>query len=131
MLRSGSKVKSDFDVEAQRGSLDSTADKEGFEDTAADSGWAAKYIPGWSKVSKLLPPPTEARKKWVSLIRTYFQMGGSQIQPTVASAEMLRAAQKEPEKYKDLIVKIGGYSTYFTELGREIQAEIIDRTEHR
>jgi len=72
----------------------------------------------------------QAKAKWVSLLRTYFQLGGSQIQPTVAGAEMLKAAQKEPEKYRDLIVKVGGYSTYFVELGREIQNEVIARTEH-
>jgi pyruvate-formate lyase len=72
----------------------------------------------------------ESRAKWVSLIRTYFQMGGAQIQPTVASAEMLKAAQKEPDNYRDLIVKVGGYSTYFVDLGREIQQEVIARTEH-
>ena len=73
----------------------------------------------------------ESRGKWVSLIRTYFALGGSQIQPTVASAETLRAAQKEPERHKDLIVKVGGYSTYFVDLGTDIQQEIIERTEHR
>jgi len=72
----------------------------------------------------------EARAKWVSLIRTYFQLGGAQIQPTVVSAEILKLAQREPENYRDLIVKVGGYSTYFVELGREIQEEIIARTEH-
>jgi formate C-acetyltransferase len=73
----------------------------------------------------------QARAKWASLIRTYFRLGGAQIQPTVASADMLRAAQAEPDRYRDLIVKVGGYSTYFVELGPEIQREIIDRTEHR
>ena len=73
----------------------------------------------------------EARAKWVALIRTYFQMGGAQVQPTVASAETLRLAQTEPENYRDLIVKVGGYSTYFVDLGREIQEEVISRTEHR
>jgi formate C-acetyltransferase len=72
----------------------------------------------------------ETRAKWVSLVRTYFQLGGSQIQPTVASGETLRKAQREPEGYADLIVKVGGYSTYFVDLGREIQEEIIARTEH-
>jgi formate C-acetyltransferase len=72
----------------------------------------------------------EARAKWASLVRTYFKLGGSQIQPTVASVETLRAAQEEPENYRDLIVKVGGYSTYFVDLGREIQQEIIERTEH-
>jgi formate C-acetyltransferase len=72
----------------------------------------------------------EARAKWVSLVRAYFQMGGSQIQPTVVSAEMLRNAKRDPENYMDLTVKVGGYSVYFTEIGREIQDEIISRTEH-
>ncbi|HOO55522.1 MAG TPA: pyruvate formate lyase family protein [bacterium] len=72
----------------------------------------------------------ESRRKWASLIRTYFLLGGEQIQPTVASAEMLRDAQNSPGEYGDLIVKVGGYSVYFTELGREIQDEIISRTEH-
>lgn len=72
----------------------------------------------------------EKRKKWISLLRTYFKLGGSQIQPTIASAEMLRAAQKDPDSYRTLIVKVGGYSAYFSELGIEIQNEIISRTEH-
>ncbi len=71
-----------------------------------------------------------SRSKWISLLRTYFDMGGSQLQPTVASAEKLREAQKNPEEYRDLIIKVGGYSTYFVDLGREIQEEVIARTEH-
>ncbi len=71
-----------------------------------------------------------ARAKWVSLVRTYFELGGSQMQPTVASVETLRKAQKEPDQYRDLIIKVGGYSTYFVDLGIEIQEEIIARTEH-
>ena len=70
------------------------------------------------------------REKWVALVRTYFAMGGAQLQPTCVSAEMLMEARKNPDNYRDLIVKVGGYSTYFTELGREIQQEIIERTEH-
>lgn len=73
----------------------------------------------------------EKREKWVSLVRTYFQIGGGQIQPTVASARMLKEAQKDPDRYQDLIVKVGGYSTYFADLGGEIQDEIIARTEYR
>ena len=72
-----------------------------------------------------------ARQKWVSLMRTYFALGGAQIQPTVASSEMLRQAQKDPDRHRDLIVKVGGYSTYFVDLGREIQDEVIARTEHQ
>jgi len=71
------------------------------------------------------------RRKWASLVKSYFTMGGMQIQPTVASTEMLRAAQEDPESYRSLIVKVGGYSTYFVDLGREIQDEIISRSEHK
>lgn len=71
-----------------------------------------------------------ARRKWITLVRTYFRLGGAQLQPTVASAEVLRAAQREPDAHRDLIVKVGGYSTYFVDLGCEIQEEIIKRTEH-
>ncbi|HNR32877.1 MAG TPA: pyruvate formate lyase family protein, partial [Candidatus Hydrogenedentes bacterium] len=70
------------------------------------------------------------RAKWAALLRTYFQMGGPQLQPTVAGAETLRAAQRDPDQYRDLIIKVGGYSTYFVDLGKEIQEEIIARTEH-
>ena len=72
----------------------------------------------------------EARRKWASLVRTYFEMGGEQLQPTVVSTEVLRAAQQDPDNYRNIIVKVGGYSAYFTDLGREIQNEIISRTEH-
>lgn len=71
-----------------------------------------------------------ARRKWIALMRTYFAMGGAQVQPTVASGKTLRAAQADPEAYQGLMVKVGGYSTYFVDLGREIQNEVIARTEH-
>ncbi len=72
----------------------------------------------------------ETREKWVSLIKTYFKLGGMQLQPTVISSEDLKAAQKNPENHKDLVVKVGGFSVYFTEIGWELQNEIISRTEH-
>jgi formate C-acetyltransferase len=72
----------------------------------------------------------EARRKWIALWRTYFDLGGEQLQPTVVSTEVLRAAQRDPESYQNVIVKVGGYSAYFVDLGTEIQDEIISRTEH-
>lgn len=72
----------------------------------------------------------EARRKWVALWRTYFELGGEQLQPTVVSTEILRAAQRDRESYRNVIVKVGGYSAYFVDLGKEIQDEIISRTEH-
>ncbi|MFX1570185.1 MAG: pyruvate formate lyase family protein [Promethearchaeota archaeon] len=72
----------------------------------------------------------EARKKWISLLKTYYSLGGQQLQPTVVSTEVLKAAQLNPEPYRNIIVKVGGYSAYFTDLGKEIQDEVISRTEH-
>ena len=72
----------------------------------------------------------EARKKWISLLKTYFKLGGEQLQPTVVSTEVLKAAQKDPGSYRNIIVKVGGYSAYFVDLGKEVQDEIISRTEH-
>ena len=66
----------------------------------------------------------------INLVRTYFDMGGMQIQVSVLSTEEMRAAQVEPEKYADLIVRIGGYSEYFTKLDRGLQDSVIARTEH-
>ena len=66
----------------------------------------------------------------VSLVRSYFRLDGHHIQFNVVSAETLRDAQKHPEKYRDLIVRVAGYSDYFNDLGTDLQNEIICRTEH-
>ena len=68
-------------------------------------------------------------EKLTQLIRTYFRMDGHHIQFNVVNAEILRKAQKEPEKYRDLIVRVAGYSDYFVDLTVELQNEIIKRTE--
>ncbi|MBE3113552.1 MAG: glycyl radical protein [Actinobacteria bacterium] len=65
------------------------------------------------------------------LIRAYFKLGGHHIQFNVVSANTLRAAQKEPEKYQNLIVRVAGYSDYFNNLSKTLQDEIISRTEHQ
>ena len=68
--------------------------------------------------------------KIVSLIRSYFKMDGHHIQFNVIDAKTLREAQEHPENYKDLIVRVAGYSDYFVDLTPELQEEIIKRTEH-
>jgi pyruvate-formate lyase len=70
-------------------------------------------------------------EKFYYLLKTYFDNGGMQIQPTVVSTETLRDAQKNPEKYKDLVVKVGGYNAPYVDLGAPIQNEIINRLENR
>lgn len=64
-----------------------------------------------------------------SMVKTYFALGGMHLQPNIVSTETLRAAQEDPAAYRDLIVKVAGYSAYFTDLGRSIQDDIIARTE--
>ncbi|MCD4710863.1 MAG: glycyl radical protein [Bacteroidales bacterium] len=70
-------------------------------------------------------------RKVSQLIRGYFRMNGHHIQFNVVSAHTLREAQKYPERYQDLIVRVAGYSDYFNDLGPELQEEIIRRTEHK
>ncbi len=65
------------------------------------------------------------------LFRTYLvDLGGAQVQANIVSANLLRDAQKYPERHRDLIVRVTGYSAYFTELSKELQEDIIGRTEH-
>jgi len=65
-----------------------------------------------------------------ALIRSYFALDGHHVQFNVVNADTLRDAQKHPELYRDLIVRVAGYSDYFNDLGEDLQNEIISRTEH-
>ncbi len=67
----------------------------------------------------------------VKLVRGYFSLGGHHIQFNVVDADTLRKAQKEPEQYRDLIVRVAGYSDYFCDLSEALQEEIITRTEQQ
>jgi len=73
---------------------------------------------------------TEDLRKLAFLIKTYFNLGGKHVQFNVVSRETLIEAQKHPENYRDLIVRVAGYSAYFVELSKSIQDEVIKRTEH-
>jgi formate C-acetyltransferase len=72
----------------------------------------------------------DSYEKLTALIRSYFSLDGHHIQFNVVNAETLKDAQKHPEKYRDLIVRVAGYSDYFNDLGDDLQNEIIKRTEH-
>ena len=65
-----------------------------------------------------------------SLITTFFKRGGMQIQVTIVDQDTLRKAFEKPEDYPNLMVRIGGFSEYYTRLDRTLQAEILKRTEH-
>jgi len=68
--------------------------------------------------------------KWANLVRTYFDLGGWEIQFNVVDADTLRAAQENPEQFKDLLIRVVGYSAFFVELDKSVQDDIIHRTEH-
>ncbi|MBW7837374.1 MAG: formate C-acetyltransferase [Sphingomonadales bacterium] len=72
----------------------------------------------------------EDLRKISFLIRTYFARGGKHVQFNVVSREILLEAQKHPEQYRDLLVRVAGYSAYFIQLGKAMQDEIIGRTAH-
>jgi len=69
--------------------------------------------------------------KLVQLIRAYFRLDGHHVQFNVVDAATLRAAQENPDQYRNLIVRVAGYSDYFCDLGQALQDEIIARTEHQ
>lgn len=83
------------------------------------------------RLAKPVLRSAEGVRATVQLIRTFFSQGGLQIQLSVLDREELLAAQREPELHRDLIVRIGGYSEYFTRLDRALQDSVIARTEHR
>ena len=72
----------------------------------------------------------EDQKKLGSLIRTYFKFGGHHIQFNIVDTATLYDAQKHPDEYKDLLVRVAGYSDYFNDMTEQLQNEIIARTEN-
>ncbi len=66
----------------------------------------------------------------LSLIKSYFQYPAFQIQFNIVDSRMLKDAQENPENYRDLIVRVAGFSAFFVELSKSIQDQIIERTEH-
>ncbi|MDR0496288.1 MAG: formate C-acetyltransferase/glycerol dehydratase family glycyl radical enzyme, partial [Treponema sp.] len=82
------------------------------------------------KLTPSLLADEDGIEKLMALVRTYFRMDGHHIQFNVCNADTLRDAQKNPEKYSSLIVRVAGYSDYFNDLSEALQNEIINRTEH-
>ena len=70
------------------------------------------------------------REKMRGMIKAFFAMDGWHVQFNIVSTDTLRAAQSHPEDYKDLVVRVAGYSALFNDLELETQNDIIERTEH-
>ena len=73
----------------------------------------------------------EDLRKLSILMRTYFSQGGKHVQYNVVGRDTLLDSQKQPEKHRNLIVRVAGYSAYFVNLGKPVQDEIIKRTDYR
>jgi len=71
----------------------------------------------------------EGRAKLRAVIETYFQRGGQQLQISIASTEDMKAAQLNPDAYRSLMVRVGGFSAYFTQLEKAFQDDMIARSE--
>ncbi|PKN60116.1 MAG: formate acetyltransferase [Deltaproteobacteria bacterium HGW-Deltaproteobacteria-11] len=84
---------------------------------------------------KVVPAATDSQEKTVndmfSYVKTYFGLGGMQMQMNVVISAMLRDAMAHPENYRNLIVRISGYNAYFVTLNRDMQMELIERAEYR
>jgi formate C-acetyltransferase len=72
----------------------------------------------------------KALDNMLSAVRTFFAHGGFQLQINAVSSEMMKRAMSSPEEYRDLIVRVGGFSANFVTLIPQMQQELIDRNEH-
>jgi formate C-acetyltransferase len=83
------------------------------------------------KFTPALVATDDGLDKWAHLVRSYFRMDGHHIQFNIVRAQQLREAQANPDEHRDLIVRVAGYSDYFCDLSKELQEEIIERTEYQ
>jgi len=83
---------------------------------------------------KVVPRASESHEEVVdhmfSYVKTYFDLGGMQMQMNVVTTDMLRDAMAHPEDYRNLLVRISGYNAYFVTLNRDMQLELIERAEY-
>jgi formate C-acetyltransferase len=83
-----------------------------------------------ARFSRSLFDDADQSHKLRNLVRTYFDMGGMQLQINVVDQTVLEDAIAHPDRYEDLIVRIGGYSEYFNRLSPELKRTLLERTEH-
>jgi formate C-acetyltransferase len=82
------------------------------------------------RFQKAMLADRDQRAKVRALLTTYFTQGGQEMQINCVDADTLRAAQQHPEQYRDLVVRVAGFSEFFTKLHPAIQEDIIHRKEH-
>jgi formate C-acetyltransferase len=91
-----------------------------------------KFMTGYSE--HRIHPSALSREDGIAklrdMTRAYLNSGGMEVQYNIISSETMRAAQKDPDSYRNLVVRIAGYSAYFVELNTDCQNDIIQRTEN-
>ena len=92
--------------------------------------WQCGYQVNLRFHSGMIADPAQ-RDKLRAMLNVYFENGGAELQINVVDTATLRAAQKNPEQYRDLVVRVAGFSEFFVNLTPAMQEEIIARTEHR
>lgn len=104
-------------------SVVNSTSKPDFTQVACGTVLNQKFSPG-------MFASAEKRNKIKNLIQVYFDKGGQEMQINAVSREMLKDATKHPEKYADLVVRVSGFSAYFTKLDSDVQQDVLARTEH-
>jgi formate C-acetyltransferase len=96
----------------------------------ASQSWQCGYQVNIRFHAGMVSDPAE-REKLRAMLNVYFANGGEELQINVVSTETLRAAQRDPGQYRDLVVRVAGFSEFFVNLTPEMQEDIITRMEHR
>jgi len=94
----------------------------------------SRFMDGMALNIKIHPTSLKGQdgmNKLIDMTKTYFERGGMEVQYNVVDAETLRKAQKKPEDYQNLVVRIAGFSAYFVDMTPAMQEDIISRAEHR
>lgn len=96
----------------------------------AVKSWQCGYQANMRFHSGMISDPAQ-RAKLRAMLNVYFQNGGQELQINVVDTATLRAAQKNPDQYRDVVVRVAGFSEFFVNLTPEMQEDIIARAEHR
>lgn len=125
------------DINGPTANVNSVGKVIGGKDQGSNGDWLEFYnlLPNGASHTITFNPSLmrdlEHKKKFRAFLRGYIENGGTCLQVNMINADMLRDAQKNPENYKHLLVRVTGYNAYFTAIGRELQNEIIARESHQ
>lgn len=124
------------DINGPTANVNSVGKVLGGKDADNNGDWGEFYnlLPSGGSHSMTFNPSMirdpEHKNKFKAFLRGYIENGGTALQVNMIDTDMLRDAQKHPENYRNLLVRVTGYNAYFTSIGRELQNEIIARESH-